>query len=79
MSARATLTKRCYSWGEVRVLRKGNDYTCVIHPEHLEAINEGVAFTDEQGFCWKPVITDGIVTLKNGSSRFTISLAELNA
>ena len=79
MSVRTTLVKECYSWGELRVLRKSNDYTCVIHPEHLVAINEEKPFRDEQGYCWKPVITDGMVTLKNGNSRFTISLAELNA
>jgi len=74
-----TYSKRTYSWGDLRVLRMGNAYTCIIHPEHMEAINCGGAFTDEQGYRWETTIDGGIVTLKHNSSVFNISLAELNA
>ena len=73
-----TYSKRSYSWGDLRVLRMGNAYTCVIHPEHLEAINNGKPFTDEQGYRWEVTINDGIATLKYTSCVFTISLTELN-
>jgi glutamyl/glutaminyl-tRNA synthetase len=74
-----TYRKEAYSWGELRILRMGNAYTCIIHPEHLAAINRGEAFTDEQGMRWSVSITDGIVTLCHTSYEFTIALAELNA
>lgn len=72
-------SKRTYGWGDLRVLRKGSSYTCVIHPEHLEAINREEAFTDEQGMRWQPTIADGIVTLRHGNYNFTIPLTQLNA
>ena len=74
-----TYSTKTYSWGDLRVLRMGNAYTCIIHPEHMEAINRGEAFTDEQGYRWETAIADGVVTLKHNSSVFTIPLAELNA
>ena len=74
-----TYRKESYSWGDLRRLRMGNAYTCIIHPEHLAAINRGEDFTCEQGFPWKTSINDGIVTLRHGNDDFTISLAELNA
>ena len=74
-----TYSKRTYSWGDLRVLRMGNAFTCVIHPEHLEAINRGEAFTDEQGIRWVPEISEGIVTLRNSGKSFTITSSELNA
>ena len=70
-----TYSKRTYSWGDLRVLRMGIAYTCIIHPEHMEAINRGEAFTDEQGYRWETTIDDGVVTLKHNSSVFTITLA----
>lgn len=70
--------KRAYSWGDLRVLRKGISYTCVIHPEHLTAINRQEAFTDEQGMCWHPQIDGDVVTLQCGSYSFTIPLTQLN-
>ena len=74
-----TYRKERYSWGELRTLRMGNAYTCIIHPEHLAAINRGEDFTCEQGCHWKTSIENGIATLRHGSNAFTISLAELNA
>ncbi len=74
-----TYRKECYSWGELRILRMGNAYTCIIHPEHLAAINRGEAFTCEQGFRWSVTINDGTVTLRHTSCVFSIPLAELNA
>ncbi len=74
-----TYTKQSYSWGELRTLRMGNAYTCIIHPEHLAAINHGKDFTCEQGYRWKTSIDDGNVTLRHGNDGFAISLAELNA
>lgn len=74
-----TYRKESYSWGDLRRLRMGNAYACIIHPEHLAAINRGEDFTCEQGYRWKTSIDDGIVTLRHGSNAFTISLAELNA
>jgi hypothetical protein len=71
--------KESYSWGDLRTLRMGNAYTCIIHPEHLAAINRGEDFTCEQGYRWKTNIDGGIVTLRHGNDKFTISLAELNA
>lgn len=76
---RQTYRKQSYIWGELRTLRMGNAYTCIIHPEHLAAINRSEDFTCEQGFRWKTNIDNGIATLQNGSNAFTISLAELNA
>lgn len=76
---RQTYSKRSYGWGDLRVLSMGNAYTCVIHPEHLAALNRGEAFTDEQGYRWVPEIQEGTVTLRNGTHDFTISLSELNA
>ena len=72
-------SKKTYGWGDLRVLRKGNSYTCVIHPEHLEAIYRQEAFTDEQGHRWVPEIKDGTVTLTCGSHHFCIPLEQLNA
>lgn len=74
-----TYSKRSYSWGDLRVLRMGNAFTCVIHPENLEAINRSEAFTDEQGIRWVPEINEGIVTLRSGGKTFTIPSSELNA
>ncbi len=74
-----TYKKQTYGWGDLRTLRKNNSYTCIIHPEHLEAINRGEAFTDEQGERWVPEIKDGIVTLTCGNYHFTIPLNQLNA
>ncbi len=76
---RTTLSKKTYGWGDLIVLTEGHSYTCIIHPEHLVAINREEAFTDEQGLNWQPQITDGIVTLQSGSYSFTIPLAQLNA
>ena len=76
---RQTYHKQSYSWGDLRTLRMGNVYTCIIHPEHLAAINRGEAFTCEQGFRWSVAIDDGIVTLQHTSCVFSIPLAELNA
>lgn len=76
---RQTYSKRSYGWGDLRVLTMGSAYTCVIHPEHLEALNRGEAFTDEQGYRWVPEIQEDTVTLRNGTHDFTISLSELNA
>lgn len=74
-----TYHKESYSWGDLRRLRMGNAYSCIIHPEHLAAINRGEGFTCEQGFRWSVSIDDGIVTLRHTSCIFTIPLAELNA
>lgn len=74
-----TYQKRNYSWGALRVLRMGNAYACVIHPQHVEAINRGEDFTDEQRCRWKTSIENGIATLRHGNDSFKISLAELNA
>jgi len=74
-----TYRKESYSWGDLRRLRMGNAYTCVIHPEHLAAINRGESFTDEQGIRWSVSIADSIVTLRHTSCEFTIGIAELNA
>jgi hypothetical protein len=74
-----TYTKQSYSWGDLRTLRRGISYTCIIHPENLAAINRGEDFTCEQGNRWKTIIENGIATLRYGSNAFTISLAELNA
>ena len=76
---RQTYHKQSYSWGKLRTLRMGNAYTCIIHPEHLAAINRSEDFTCEQGFWWKTSIDNGIVTLQSGGNVFTISLVELNA
>ena len=76
---RQTYSKQCYSWGDLRILRRGISYTCVIHPPHVEAINRGEDFTDEQGYRWKTAIEDGIATLRHGNNSFKIPLAELNA
>ena len=76
---RQTYHKQSYSWGELRTLRMGNAYTCIIHPEHLAAINRGENFTCEQGYRWKTNLDNDNVTLRHGSNAFTISLAELNA
>lgn len=74
-----TYSKRTCNWGDLRVLRMGNAYTCVIHPENLEAINRGEDFTDEQSYRWKTSIEDGMVTLRHGNNIFKTSLTELNA
>ena len=74
-----TYSKHSYSWGDLRILRKGLAYSCIIHPEHLAAINRGEGFTCEQGFPWSVAISDGLVTLRHGSDSFAIPLAELNA
>lgn len=74
-----TYTKQSYSWGELRTLRMGNAYSCIIHPEHLPAINRGEDFTCEQGYRWKTNLDNGIFTLRHGNDIFTISLTELNA
>jgi hypothetical protein len=74
-----TYRKESYSWGDLRTLRMGNAYTCIIHPEHLAAINRGEDFTCEQGYRWKTSIENGIATLRHDSNAFTISLAKLNA
>ncbi len=74
-----TYRKESYSWGDLRRLRMGNAYTCIIHPEHLAAINRGEDFTCEQGYRWMTRIDDGVVTLRHGNDIFTIPLAELNA
>jgi gluconate kinase len=74
-----TYTKRTYGWGDLRVLRMGNAFTCIIHPENLDALNRGEAFTDEQGCRWVPEIENDLVTLRSGNHRFNISLSELNA
>lgn len=74
-----TLTKRSFSWGDVKVLKKSIHYTCVIHPEHLKAINEGKSFKDEQGCRWETQIKDGVVTLTNDGDTFTLPLEQLNA
>ncbi len=76
---RTKLSKKTYGWGDLIVLTEGHSYTCIIHPEHLVAINREEAFTDEQGLHWQPQIMDGIVTLQSGSYSFTIPLAQLNA
>lgn len=73
-----TLHKRG-SENQIRILRMGNAYTCVFHPENLEAINRGEDFTDEQRYRWKISIEDGIATLRHGNDVFRISLTELNA
>ena len=72
-------SKQTYSWGDLRVLRKGSSYTCVIHPEHLIAINRQEAFTDEQGMRWHPQIDGDAVTLRSGNYSFTMPLTQLNA
>ncbi len=74
-----TYSKQSYGWGDLRVLRRGISYSCIIHPEHLAAINCGEDFTCEQGYLWITRIHEGIATLRNGSNIFTIPLAELNA
>ena len=74
-----TYSKHSFSWGDLRVLRKGLAYCCVIHPEHLAAINRGEDFICEQGYRWRVGVDDAIVTLRHGNDVFTISLAELNA
>lgn len=71
-----TLHKR---GSDVRVLRMGNAYTCVIHPENLEAINRSEDFTDEQRYRWQTSLDNGIATLRHGNNVFQISLTELNA
>ncbi len=71
-----TLHKR---GNNIRILRMGNAYTCVIHPKNLEAIHRGEDFTDEQRYRWKVIIEDGMVTLRHGNNIFKISLTELNA
>jgi hypothetical protein len=76
---RQTYHKQSYSWGDLRTLRMGNVYTCIIHPEHLAAINRGEDFTCEQGYRWTTSIEKGIATLRHGNDMFTIPLAELNA
>lgn len=76
---RQTYHKQSCSWGELRTLRMGNAYTCIIHPGHLVAINRGEDFTCEQGYRWNTSIDNGIVTLRHGNDDFTIPLAELNA
>ncbi len=76
---RQTYTKQSYSWGDLRTLRRGISYTCIIHPEHLAAINRGEDFTCEQGYLWKTSIENDLATLRHGNDNFTISLAELNA
>lgn len=64
---------------QIRILRMGNAYTCVIHPENLEAINRGEDFTDEQRYRWNTSIENGEATLRHGNNIFKISLEELNA
>jgi hypothetical protein len=72
-------SKQTYSWGDLRILRKGNSYSCIIHPEHLAAINRQEAFTDEQNMRWQAKIADGVVNLKSGSHKFNIPLNQLNS
>lgn len=74
-----TYSKQSYGWGDLRILRRGISYSCIINPEHLAAINRGENFTCEQGYLWITRIHDGVTTLRNGSNIFTIPLAELNA
>jgi hypothetical protein len=76
---RTAYKKETYGWGDLRVLRKGASYTCVIHPEHMDAIYRQEPFTDEQGMRWQPEITDGLVTLTCGNYNFSIPLEQLNA
>lgn len=60
-----TVKTNTYSWGRLSIIEKGIDCKVVIHPEHLETVREGGAFTDEQRIKWTVKVEE------NGGRRFT--------
>lgn len=82
---RQTYEKTSYSWGDLRYLRRGDSYGCVIHPacmaeiERAAALDITTTFKDEQGMNWLVTVVDGIVRLRFGTYHFEITLAELRA
>jgi hypothetical protein len=52
-----TVSIKEYSWGTLRIIRRDNSYSCVMHPEHAKHVRllcegEYYSFVDEQGTDW---------------------------
>lgn len=76
------IEKRTYNWGTLRVIRKNNDFTAVIHPQHFEMIEglengESGRFTDEQGYNWKVTKEDDKLKFSTKGAKMTVKSADL--
>lgn len=86
-SPKITVSSKDYSWGKMKHINAGADYSIPLHPEHwqkIEALNdqESHNFTDETQTQWN-VVRDGD-DLKFKDSRYgsmtpTVSLSALQS